>query len=428
MITNFLFLLNALCVLLYGLALSFAFAGLTPKAAPKLYALSVLALLLVQTAAYLAFGTLAAEKLYPLVVHLPIVCLLYFFGRRSWLASVVCVVLAYLLCTPRLWVGNVVSALFGYGQGVSYLVQCLATPLLLWLALRFLAPHVITLLRQGAKVLWLFVSMPLLYYVFALYLTVYSNWYYGAGPLLLAFMDAALVLMYVVFFIFLCKAIQERQALEDYYQVSELMNKQAQAELSNLRTAQEKDAVYRHDLRHHLAYLHTAISSQKAADALEYIAQISQQLDEAVVKRYCTNENVNLILSSYLAQAAQAQIATEVVVESVDFAGFASIDLCSLLANALENATCASGALPDPADRFLHLRIFHKGQHLCIDLQNSYAISPVLQGGIPTTNRQMHGLGVKSMVDIVEKYGGTYVFETRGNAFVFQALLPQCIK
>ncbi len=428
MITNFLFLLNALCVLLYGLALSFAFAGLTPKSAPRLYFFSALTLLLVQAAAYMAFSNLAVEKLYPLVVHLPIVCLLHFFGRRNWLASVVCVVLAYLLCTPRLWVGNAVSSLFGYEQAASYLVQCLVTPLLLWLALRFLAPHVVALTQQGAKVLWLFAALPLLYYVLMLYLTVYSSWYYGAGPMMLDFMDAALVLMYVVFFVFVFKATQERQALEAYYHVSEQMNKQAQAELRNLRTVQEKDAVYRHDLRHHLAYLRTAISSQNTADALEYIAQITQQLDEAVVKRYCANENVNLILSSYLAQAEQAQIATEVVVESVDFSGFSSIDLCSLLANALENAICASAALPDPTDRFLHLRIFRKKHHLCIDLQNSYATSPVLQGGIPTTSKQMHGFGVKSMVDIIEKYGGTYYFETCDTAFVFQALLPQSMQ
>ncbi len=423
--SEFLFFTNAICVLLYGLALSFAFAGLAPRTSPRVYGGSALMLLVVQAGAYLALGALAVEKLYPLLVHLPIFFVLHFWAKRGWLTSLVFVMLAYLLCTPRLWVGNVIAVFFGSSQAVSHMVQCLVTLPLLWVVLRFFAPYVRALAQQGTKVLWLLVSLPLGYYLFDFSLTVYSDWYYTAGPLLLGFMDASIVLVYVVCLGLSLKILQEKQMLQAYYQAAALMNKQAEAELAALRAVQEKDAVYRHDLRHHLAYIRAATLAQNPAETLQYIEQITQQLDETVVKRYCANENVNLILSAYLAQAKQAQIATEVAVESAEFAGFASIDLCSLLANALENAVQANAQIEDASARFLRLRIFCKGQHLCIELRNACRTPPMLRGGIPVTNRQMHGFGVKSMVGIVEKYGGTYTFELHGDTFVFQALLPQ---
>ncbi len=422
--TEFLFFLNAVCVLLYGLALSFAFAGLTPRTSPRVYWGCALALLVVQAVAYLVFGAVAVEKLYPVLVHLPMVCVLHLCAKRSWLISLVFVMLAYLLCTPRLWVGNVISMFFGYEQRVSYLVQCLVTLPLLWLVLRFLVPYVRALTQQGTRVLWLLLSLPLGYYIFAFSLGVYSDWYYTAGPMLLEFMDAFIVLLYVVFLLLSLKTLQEKQMIEAYYQAAKLMGKQAKAELAALRAAQEKDAIYRHDLRHHLAYIRAATLAQNAAETLQYIDQISQQLDETVVKFYCVNENVNLILCAYLAQAKQAKITTEVAIELVEFTGVSSIDLCSLLANALENAVQANEKVQDISARFLHLRIFCKGQQLCIDLQNACHTPPVLQDGIPITQRQQHGFGVKSMVGIVEKYGGTYSFGVQEKTFVFQVLLP----
>jgi len=45
---------------------------------------------------------------------------------------------------------------------------------------------------------------------------------------------------------------------------------------------------------------------------------------------------------------------------------------------------------------------------------------------LPKSNKKeaRHGFGIKSMISIIERHGGLYSFETEGNIFILQILLP----
>lgn len=390
---------------------------------PKLYFTSSIFLLLLQAAAYAALGAIAVEKLYPFLVHIPLICILHFISQHNWTISIANVVLAYLLCTPRLWFGTLIAIFFHNNTTVSYMVQCLVTIPLLWFITRFLTPYIHNLEQQDPKVLRAFISLPTWYYIFDFWLTIYSDWYYTKAMVLLRFMDVALVLIYTAFLFFFLKILQEKQEVEVLYNISEMMSKQSQIELDNLRIIQEKDAIYRHDLRHHLSYLKTSILANNTSDTLQYIEQISKQLDEVVVQKYCENENINLILSSYISQAKAANITPDIAITASDFSSFSSIDLCSLLANALENAIHANDEIIDISRKYLSLRIFVKGNYLCLDIRNIYNTPIVFQSGIPCASQAHHGYGVKSIVNIVKKYNGTHSFHIKKDIFVFQTML-----
>ena len=50
-----------------------------------------------------------------------------------------------------------------------------------------------------------------------------------------------------------------------------------------------------------------------------------------------------------------------------------------------------------------------------------------MEGGLPGTSnrdRTLHGFGVKSMVMIVEKYGGTISFDAKDQIFNLNILFP----
>ena len=111
-------------------------------------------------------------------------------------------------------------------------------------------------------------------------------------------------------------------------------------ELDNLANAdyQKQAAIYRHDLRHHMNFIQSCLNDNSYAQAQDYIREICTSLNNSQITRYCANEAVNLILSSYIAKADKYNITTQVSVTAANLAAYKPTDLCSLFANALENA------------------------------------------------------------------------------------------
>ena len=198
---------------------------------------------------------------------------------------------------------------------------------------------------------------------------------------------------------------------------------QAQKEIAQLSASQRQASFYRHDLRHHMTFLQNCITDNKPEQALEYIHQICTDLDNSRVIRYCENDTLNLILASYAAQAEASGIDLKLSVTAADFSRFQITDLCSLFANALENAIHACENIPPSKKRYISLRVYEKNNRICIQLVNNYIQDPVFENEIPISHEPDHGIGVKSMISVVEKYHGVYGFFAENGEFRFLASL-----
>lgn len=105
-------------------------------------------------------------------------------------------------------------------------------------------------------------------------------------------------------------------------------------------------------------------------------------------------------------------------------------ELCSLFSNALENAIFAASKLMKKKARRVYLRTLINNNKLLISTKNAYAGTIQMEGEFPkSSNRQPgHGFGIKSMAAIVTQHGGLYSFETSGNIFTLQLMLPLIAK
>lgn len=153
----------------------------------------------------------------------------------------------------------------------------------------------------------------------------------------------------------------------------------------------------------------------------EYLQTAQSDMDAITPMRFCGNETINLILSSFATKAKQAEILLEVDAKLPDSLPLSDTELCSLLSNALENAMHACKSIADHGERRIKLRIYAKNSKLCVDIRNRYHIAPVFQQGMPKSEQKGHGFGTKSMVHIVEKHGGVYQFSDEDGWFIFQA-------
>lgn len=196
---------------------------------------------------------------------------------------------------------------------------------------------------------------------------------------------------------------------------------QAQTELATMQQMQENAATYRHDMRHHIAYLRQLANEERIGDIKAYLNMTESDIDAITPVRYCENNTVNLILSTFAAKAKQAGTRLSMDAKLPDTILFSDTELCSLLSNELENAIQACDQITAESKREIKLRIYSKNNKLCIDIRNRYQSEPVFREGLPVAREQGHGYGTKSMVHIVEKHGGVCRFSVKDGWFVFQA-------
>ena len=146
-------------------------------------------------------------------------------------------------------------------------------------------------------------------------------------------------------------------------------------------------------------------------------------------------------------------ISPQVSVTAANLADYKPTDLCSLFANALENAINAcklvqtartsinnsyssisdtasdynSGCTSDygevNSNRIITVKVFDKNNKLCINITNTYAVEPVFVNNTPVSDKAGHGIGIRSIISVIEKYNGVYDFFTEDGVFYFQACI-----
>ena len=230
----------------------------------------------------------------------------------------------------------------------------------------------------------------------------------------------------IFYFVFVILYYIETQKQADFQRERDMLDtqlRQAQREFESLKQLQQNAAAYRHDMRHHLALLQGLAANGLINEINEYLQTAQSGMDAITPIRYCENETVNLILSSFAAKARQAEITLEIDVRLPDLLVFSDTELCSLLSNAMENAIKAAQGIADSSKRIIRLRMYSKNNKLCIDLRNSYHTEPVFHQGLPVSKEQGHGYGTKSMAQIVENHKGIYQFSVKDGWFIFQATI-----
>lgn len=414
-------LINYAFVLFFGVTASLYLADVPFRGHHRLYILSYLGFGAGQIFFYLLLGESVLYKCYPLLIHLPLVLLIRFVLKRSFYMAMVAVLSAYLMCTPRKWFGTLVSCFFGYDPTVANITTIIVTLPLLFLVIRYMAPHIVKLKHENKTVLTLFFLLPLVYYILEYSFTVYTDLLYTGGPVIIDFVDSFIVLLYFILSTMSIEFSSQKNQAERENLFLNTAAIQAQKEIAQLSQAEKQSAIYRHDLRHHIHFIQECIREGQTEQAMQYMNNICADLDNIPVRRYCENEPLNLILSSYLGKAAQQQIQTTISVTASDFSRFQIPDLCSLLANALENAIHACSQSEQTRSRYLNLKIYEKNGQLCINMANSCPKEPVFRNGIPISRHKGHGIGVQSMISVIEKYHGVYGFFADHGEFRFQA-------
>lgn len=366
-------------------------------------------------------------KIYVLVIHVPIFLIFWITTKTAAVKVVFALFTAVFMIYPANVVLTIISRtakwLYPTGFYISYIAVCAVILVIIY---RFFKTNFNYLIKNYSGPSFLKLCLlPLAYNI--------SNYWLGMYNFTAAISTELFYLRILIFIITLTayilildisKSAREKEALQGAQMVLSLLLESANHQLSALQATQEHSAIYRHDMRHHLVLIGGYLANGDSQKAEEYVRSAQADIDEITPNRYCKNNTVNLILSSFAAKAKKNGVVLSVEAGLPQSLSISETELCALLSNGLENAIIAAAQVAD--EQFRKVRIScqtHKG-NLLIFIENSFTGKVAMEDGLPQSRREGHGFGVKSMAMIAEKYNGYCSFEAKGEIFTLRIVLP----
>lgn len=417
---------NYALVLIYGVLLSVDFSGgIKTLRQRRLTFTMIFVSLVLQLLCGRVLGVEFTMKIYPLLSHLPLVLVLVLGFKRKASVSVVSVMTAYFCCQLPRWVGSVASLVL-IGRIPYLLVYTVAVPCFYLILRRYFVVPLYEAMTYSEKSVYHFGGLPLLYYLFDYITTVYTDLLYQGVRMIAEFLPVSMALFYILFVVIHHREVQEKGRIELERSMLAMKLSQREQEIAFAKESEAMTRIYRHDLRHHLSLIGSFAADGNMQKIKDYLASAQAEIESVTPRRYCENDTVNLILSSYAEQAKQAGVIFCTDVDLPEGLSVGDTELCALFSNALENAIAAAREVDEEKLRKVYLRALVNDNKLLISTENAFMGAIELEGELPRSKRgeSGHGFGLKSITAIVERHGGLYSIETAGGIFVLQLLLP----
>lgn len=416
-------LLNYGLIFFYGSFLSVSISGgcTSRKERILLLALSPVFLLL-QTVSWLLLGIEVTRQLYPFLIHIPLFILLVFVLKRPVGISLVSVCTAYLCCQlPRC--GDIaVAAATGSELAGEIVYTVIIFPILLLLQ-RYFVPSAREAMSESRSALFLFGGLPVIFYIFAYTTAVYSELIYSGSDVVAETLPTVVGLFYMIYTTAYRRQLQRRTQVEVMNSLMAGYIKQAENEMASLRQAEAQSAAYQHDMRHHLAAIDGFLAVGKPGQAEEYIRQVRADVESITPKRFCENELMNLLCSSFSTKAESMGVRLNLEVSLPGKLAISDTELCALFSNGLENALNAAAEL-DADCRWVELYCGVRLDKLLIEIRNPYASQILFRDGLPSATKPNHGQGCRSIYTISQRCRGLCEFKADNGVFTMRVALP----
>lgn len=418
---NVMMIMNNGAVGIFGILLSAFFCEIRWSRRKKwLLTGGTAVLLLVQGMIGFAIDFDTVRYLYPVITHIPTAMIMYFLSKkRLW--SVISVFTAYLCCHVRRWLALLVVAICAGDANMQNTVEFLVTVPLFLLLWKFAAPAVRSISQHSVSVQWQFGLIPIIAYAFDYLAQIYTDWMKTGSPVVVEFMSFVCSTAYLVFVLRTSKENHLRYQLEQEQESLNQQVAQAVREIELLRESQQQASTYRHDLRHHLQYLLACMENERFEQAKDYIHDICEEIEGNKVITYCENEAANLIFSAFAGRAKEQDISMKIRAEIPRIVAVAESDLCILLSNALENALHACQKRREKGlSGTIEVSAYEKNGKIFLQITNSCNSEVTFENGVPVTNTSGHGIGVRRICTLVERYRGMYHFSVKDDKFILR--------
>ncbi|MDE6260468.1 MAG: ATP-binding protein [Oscillospiraceae bacterium] len=217
---------------------------------------------------------------------------------------------------------------------------------------------------------------------------------------------AILTSIYLLFF-WATSVILEHAELKERTQLLEIQSRQYWALQEHMR----QTARLRHDFRHSIRLLSALAAEEDLAGVRTHLAEYERSLAEYTPAVFCANAALNALFGYYYEMAVSAGVDTDWRIELPDPLTVSELDLAGLFGNLLENGIKGCQTLPEGERRFSLTTELRQGDSLYIVSTNTFDGHVCKRkGGYYSIRHDGHGIGLKSIAAVAEKYGGSVRF------------------
>ncbi len=374
-----------------------------------------------QYVSYANFGLRGAEWFYPFFTHLTSILMFCIYYKKRFVSSLFAVMSAYLFSQLSRWF-SLLALAFSSRLWVSYGVRTAFTLLLGFLILRYYASSIAVILTKPRRTILIFSSLPIAYYLFDYIASVYTDLLYTGTEVVYEFLPFVLSVAYLIFGVVYFKEYEEKVEAEQHNQMMQLKRAQSEREIEAIKRSEYQVSLLRHDMRHFMNNIVSYIDQGDSEKAKAYINEIISLTDKTATKKYCENEIVNMVLSSYENKMMAKDITLQYSIHIPTELPISDVDMTSILSNGMENAIHAVSIL-DPARRKISLDIRMSNNKFLLSIKNPYDHTVEMVDGLPQAREEGHGLGTHSIKYITEKLNGHCQFLAQDGLFVLRVVI-----
>ena len=182
-----------------------------------------------------------------------------------------------------------------------------------------------------------------------------------------------------------------------------------------------------HDLKHQIRALRKA----DKAELDRYLGEIEDSVEiyEAIVKT--GNDVFDTMLTEKSLYCKKHNIQVTCVADGSQLGFIDTIDLYSILGNAMDNAIEAVEKIEEKEKRQIDVMIYRQHNFLVMNIINPIPEQLIYEEGIPLTNKKdklSHGFGLRSIRQILRKYEGFLNISEEDGCFSLKMLIPIQLK
>lgn len=180
-----------------------------------------------------------------------------------------------------------------------------------------------------------------------------------------------------------------------------------------------------HEYKNQLAAISALAAAGQYEELTTYIAKIESGLRRSADAVDTNHVIVNAILNTKYRDAVNNGIVFVLKVNDLSDLKIEEEDIVIILSNLLDNAleACAHSE-----DKVVKIKLALEGEQVVISVKNSMETQPMVENGAFLTSKTEdaddHGMGIRNVIETVEKYGGRYVIDYEDGFFRFSILMP----
>ena len=237
-----------------------------------------------------------------------------------------------------------------------------------------------------------------------------------------------LVIMNFLTFYLLENVVRQEESLREMESL-EIQGKNQLEMYKRITEDFEKQKTESHEFKNHIMCIQSLAEENKYEELKRYLKNIGDELVEGTMTIDTNNDIVNAVINTKYKEAAKKHIVFVLRVNDLSNIRMEDRDIVVLLSNLLNNAIEASEKLDEK--RVIQIKFIQEYGNIILSVKNHYSAPLIpVKGGFLTTKRHgknKHGIGVKNVVKVVDKYHGTYDISTDNNEFYFSILIPDSV-